>query len=570
MPLLPNDLPRLTDGEVVLRPHVDQDIPRMVQACLDPQSRRWLPLPAPYDESHAREFVELVGAGRAEGTRIEWAIELGGRWVGNIGLHDRRGETFEIGFLTHPDARGAGVCRRALQLLTAYTFDTLGLEGLTWRAARGNLPSRRVAWACGFTVDGTWDVPHPVSGSDSVKGIWMGHLHADEPRRPARPWYEPPVLDGGRIVLRPWRDDDVPRAQPDALSALLVEDMQPSPETYADWLLIRRERMATGAGIYWCIADSDIDEPLGHLQVQRLDVDFTRGTGEVGYWLHPSARGLGLLQEALDVVIGHAFAPMNDRSGASGLGLHRLRAGIDLANRRSARALRRAGFRQVAQERAVLAHRDRPSTGALTFELLADDDRLTQSIEPALIPTLRTPRLVLRPWIDSDQPDEAVELDRTALRYMPVGAQPTHATWAEWFERRARQVDTGQLQWCVADARTDQALGSVALFDHAAPVDDRAEIGYWLYEAARGHGYAVEAVEAVLEHGFAPSARDGLGLTRIGAEVDAENLPSQKLLCNRGFRQWGHARANYTRADGSVSDSAYFELLAEDYSPTRS
>lgn len=570
MPRLPDNEKVLSDGRVTLRPHRDADIPRMTQACQDPDARRWIPLPASYTESDARAFLDIVTKGRANGSRVEWAVESHGQWVGSIGLHDRRGGTFEVGFLVHPDARGAGVCTRALLLLAGHAFDTLGVTALAWRAGRGNFASRRVAWSAGFTMDGTWPVPHPGSDGFAADGIWMGHLDAGDPRHPIRPWYQPPVLDGGRFVLRPWRDDDVPRSEPDALSALMVEDMQPGPETYADWLLTRRERMAQGSGIYWCIADPDIDEPLGHLQVQRLDIDYTRGTGAVGYWLHPSARGLGLLQEALDLVIAQAFAPLTDTHGIFGLGLHRLQAGTDLANRRSARALRRAGFRQVAQERAVLAHDDRPPSGALTFELLADDDRLAQSIEPAVIETLRTERLVLRPWADTDRPAEEIELDRAALRYMPPGAQPTHSSWPDWFERRARQVDCGQLQWCVADARTDVALGSVALFDRDAPVIDRAEIGYWLYQEARGHGYAGEAIDAVLRHAFTVPAADGLGLIRVGAETDAENLASQNLLRAKGFREWGHARANYDRADNSISDSTYFELLARDYKPTRS
>lgn len=570
MPQLPDNTKVLSNGRLTLRPHRDADITRMTQACQDPDARRWIPLPAPYTDADARSYVASALVGAANGSRVEWAVDCDGQWVGNIGLHDRRGGTFEVGFLVHPDARGSGICREALRLLADYVFEDLGLAGLTWRAARGNFGSRRVAWSCGFTVDGMWPVPHPVSDGAIVDGMWMGHLAAGQPHHPDRPWFEPPVLDGGRFVLRPWREDDAPRSEPDALNALMVQDMQPSPDSYADWLLTRRERMAQSSGIYWCIADPDIDEPLGHVQVQRLDADYTRGTGELGYWLHPSARGLGLLQEALDLVIAHAFAPLTDTFGTFGLGLHRLQAGTDLANRRSARALRRAGFRQVAQERAVLAHDDRPPSGALTFELLADDDRLAQSIEPAVIATLRTERLVLRAWAYTDRPAEDVELDRVALRYMPPGAQPTYSSWSEWFERRARQVDCGQLQWCIADARTDVTLGSVALFDRDAPVRDRAEIGYWLYQQARGHGYAGEAIDAVLQHAFTGPAGDGLGLKRVEAETDAENLASQNLLRIRGFREWGHAIANYDRADNSVSDSIYFELLAADYKPTRS
>ncbi len=570
VPRLPRDVPVLSDGVVTLRPHLSGDIPRMVQACRDPLSRRWLPLPAPYEHNDASDFLEAKRAGRAAGTSIEWAVESEGRWVGNIGLHDPRGNTFEVGYLMHPDARGLGLGLRALNVLITHSLGAMGLDGLAWRAARGNFASWRLAWSGGFTMDGTWQVPHPVSDGNTVDAIWLGHLDASDAREPQTPWWEPPVLDGGRFVLRPWRDDDTPRAGPDQLSARYLHDTQPTPSTYASWLLTRREQMAGGKGVYWCIADPDIDEPLGYLAISDLQIALTRGTGELSYWLYPWARRLGLLQESLDVVIAHAFAPLADRYGTSGLGLHRLQAGTDLANRPSARALRRAGFRQVAQERAVLAHDDRSPTAAITFELLAEDDRLAQSIEPAVLPTIRTPRLVLRQWAPDDRPAEEIELDRAALRYMPPGAQPTHATWDEWFERRTRQVETGQFTWCVADADTDVALGSVALFERDGPVTNRAELGYWLYESARGRGFAGEAIDAAVAFAFTPAARDGLDLTRIAAATDAENAASQKLLRARQFTRWGCATGDYTRSDGSVGDSVYWELLAEDYEPDRS
>ncbi len=564
VPQMPDVIPTLTDAVVTLRPPADPDLPRIVQACTDPEARAWLPLPAPYGEQQAREFRDLVEAGRARGERIEWAVESEGRWVGNIGLHDARGDTFEVGFLVHPDARGTGVCRRALQLLAAYCFDDLGLSGLAWRAARGNWGSRRVAWACGFTVDGTWPVPHPVSDGGVVQGMWVGHLDAGTPRSPRHPWYEPVILEGERVRLRPWREDDAPRSEPEESTTFHMNSTVPTPSTYDEWLLTRRERMATGGLVQWCISDPDLDEPSGAVNL-RVEDGMLSGTGKLAYWLHPSARGLGILQEALDLVIGHAFAPRTDDHGRSGLGLHRLQAGTDIDNRPSARALRRAGFRQVAEERSVLARDGRPHSDALTFELLASDDRVSQTVEPAVVPELPTGRLTLRAWRQDDAPPEDFELDRASLRFMPPAVVATRATWDEWFARRQRQTDLGQYLWCITERETGDRLGSVTVFDREGPVRTRAELGYWLYPSARGHGYAGEAVQAVLDHAFTPLERDGLGLSRIEACTDAENLASQNLLRSKGFREWGQARANYSRADGSVSDSTYFELLAADH-----
>ena len=49
------DAPRIHGRQVVLRPWADADIPRIVEACNDPVSRRWLPeLPSPYGRAGGR------------------------------------------------------------------------------------------------------------------------------------------------------------------------------------------------------------------------------------------------------------------------------------------------------------------------------------------------------------------------------------------------------------------------------------------------------------------------------------------------------------------------------------
>jgi RimJ/RimL family protein N-acetyltransferase len=66
--------------------------------------------------------------------------------------------------------------------------------------------------------------------------------------------------------------------------------------------------------------DYDESEPLGPLLIRRLDtgetvggVGFLHAPGEdgaveIGYGLAPTARGLGFATEAVQVVLGHAFA----------------------------------------------------------------------------------------------------------------------------------------------------------------------------------------------------------------------------------------------------------------------
>lgn len=436
--------------------------------------------------------------------------------------------------------RGRGVTTRAARLAVDYAFEVLGARTVTWRCAAGNFASWRVAWANGFRWDGVWRDMHPVAGGANVD-TWTGSLGraewSDAPargRRPQRPWWVPAVLDGSRVRLRPLLDTDVPPVGPDAVAQRFNADAQPEPDAFPAWLLERRRRMAEGGGIYWCIADRTTDELLGHINLQRLHVDFAAGTGWMGYWLLPSARSQGYLAEALELLIPHAFAPLTDLSGASGLGLHRIYAGTDEGNRASQRTLRRAGFVECARERAALAHSDRAPSGALSFELLATDDRDAQRVTPRTTPVLETERLRLRPPSESDRPAAGMAPDPIAERFM-ANPLPTHETFDAALARRRQAEDEGTaINWCVADRATDECLGNIALFDIGQGTPTSAEVGYWLWPSSRGGGRAQEAVDAVVTWAF-----DQGGFTRLHAGTDADNVASQIALLRNGFREWG-------------------------------
>jgi RimJ/RimL family protein N-acetyltransferase len=72
------------------------------------------------------------------------------------------------------------------------------------------------------------------------------------------------------------------------------------------------------------------------------------------------------------------------------------------------------------------------------------------------------------------------------------------------------------------------AIGGIGF--KGKPVDRRADIGYGLAPSARGHGYAAEAVVAIVaiaaEH----------GLAEVIADTTPDNVASQRTLLNAGFR----------------------------------
>jgi RimJ/RimL family protein N-acetyltransferase len=77
----------------------------------------------------------------------------------------------------------------------------------------------------------------------------------------------------------------------------------------------------------------------------------------------------------------------------------------------------------------------------------------------------------------------------------------------------------------LADGR---AVGGIGF--KGQPVDGCVDVGYGLAPSARGHGYAAEAVIALL--GLAADH----GLTRVIADTTLDNIASQRTLVRAGLR----------------------------------
>jgi RimJ/RimL family protein N-acetyltransferase len=83
-----------------------------------------------------------------------------------------------------------------------------------------------------------------------------------------------------------------------------------------------------------------------------------------------------------------------------------------------------------------------------------------------------------------------------------------------------------------------------------------ADIGFTLAPAAQGHGYATEAVGALLRYLFETRRKH-----RVVADCDTRNVPSAALLERLGFRREGELRESYR--DGSAWASEYLYGLLE-------
>lgn len=144
------------DGLRLRRPAL-VDVPRVVAACTDEETLRWLPLPSPYGPVEAISFIETRSPTvLREGTGLISAIDVGGELAGMVDLMDVnwREQTVEIGYWISPDRRGRGLAGRATRLLARWALQEQDLERVEIRAATGNIASQRAALAAGFEPEG--------------------------------------------------------------------------------------------------------------------------------------------------------------------------------------------------------------------------------------------------------------------------------------------------------------------------------------------------------------------------------------------------------------------------------
>jgi [ribosomal protein S5]-alanine N-acetyltransferase len=148
----------LATGELVLRPWRPEDVPRVTEICQDPEIARWIPVPSPYGEEHARDWIEQTirdWNGRRHGAFA--VTETGsGEVIGAIGLRllDDYGHQGSIGYWVAKEARGRGVATAALRRVTRWALEDLGLPRVQLVADPENVASQRVAERVGFRREG--------------------------------------------------------------------------------------------------------------------------------------------------------------------------------------------------------------------------------------------------------------------------------------------------------------------------------------------------------------------------------------------------------------------------------
>ena len=142
------------------------DAERVVEACSDQRTRHWLAgsLPSPYTREHALSYIAGCRDDARAGKALCWCVADSGSdlclgSVAVMNLRDALGTAGEVGYWTHPEARGRGVMSEAVRLAVRHALISredggLGRKRLRLNAADGNSASLHIARANGFVEVG--------------------------------------------------------------------------------------------------------------------------------------------------------------------------------------------------------------------------------------------------------------------------------------------------------------------------------------------------------------------------------------------------------------------------------
>lgn len=169
---------------------------------------------------------------------------------------------------------------------------------------------------------------------------------------------------------------------------------------------------------------------------------------------------------------------------------------------------------------------------------------------PHALPSLSTPRRLLRALDAGDSADLfAIYGDSEVMRFVGEPPFPSLATVAQMLASVARLLAAGEsLEWGLVARDSSRLIGTCGLHSFAGEAGLRqAEVGCMLARSHWGEGWMAEALTALIAY-----ARQ-LGIATLVADIEPDNLPSQRLFRRLGF-VWQQATCYRLSLEGITAD----------------
>lgn len=172
------------------------------------------------------------------------------------------------------------------------------------------------------------------------------------------------------------------------------------------------------------------------------------------------------------------------------------------------------------------------------------------------LPTLETPRLILRPFTPADA--EAVfayARDPDVARYTGWNAHASVEDSKAFIRLQLEAYETGTPPtWAIVLKENGQLIGAAGLVSWLE-AQHRAEIGYVIGKPYWGRGYTPEAAQILLDNCFLQGAK------RVQAICNVENHASARVLEKIGMQFEGVLRA-WAWKNGAPHDVKMYAAIA--------
>jgi len=169
------EVPELSDNGVRLEPLARALAPEFAWILTaDEETTRFTYIPSRPDEAFLERWLGRYEDAWKDESLAGFAVRADEELVGfaafvQLNLEGRQGE---LGYVVAPSARGRGVATTAVELLTSWGFDALGLQRIELRIDPRNVGSERVAERAGFRREGVLRSVAFKEGLRSDVGIW--------------------------------------------------------------------------------------------------------------------------------------------------------------------------------------------------------------------------------------------------------------------------------------------------------------------------------------------------------------------------------------------------------------